>query len=611
MTKKYELTKEHKAMFPAWRDKWIANAMSTKAMDDEEREKCREAVKSLYRSANLTPPPDHRIVFVPSPFVLRFAAGFACAIWYMKNNKTKSVDVATRDAIDDSTRDATSDATRDAIDAATRDATGAATYHETVDAIDPATGAAIDDAIDTATYVAIDTATYDATIVATRAAIDVATHAATRDATRYSIDDATDDAIGAATYHETVDAIGAATDAATRAATGAAIDYATEDSIDDATSDATRDSIDDSTGAETYHETIDATIAATVAAIDTATYVATGAATYHETVDAIGAATRDATGAATRALTRAATENATYHETVDAIDDATDIATCDATYHETVDAIDAATDAATRDATGAATRAAMDKKKKGKNNWFNLDVSLMVNLSKKLGVGEFGLKCCVDCYWRMYQGGNQWSGWSAFLTFFRYIAKLPLDYSKFDAFEYLSEHSGPRIMHKEFCMISDRPEILKVDDQNRPHSENGPFCKWRDGTALYAWHGIYIPEWWITNKDELTPEIALKWENVEQRRAACEMLGWANVLEHPSLNPKIINEDQPHIGTLIEVDLPDAKGQWFLKYQCGTGRWFAESVNDKSFNTALKANAGGNGWRGVGNPEDYIPFYRT
>ena len=253
----------------------------------------------------------------------------------------------------------------------------------------------------------------------------------------------------------------------------------------------------------------------------------------------------------------------------------------------------------------------MDKKKKGKNNWFNLDVSLMVNLSKKLGVGEFGLKCCVDCYWRMYQGGNQWSGWSAFLTFFRYIAKLPLDYSKFDAFEYLSEHSGPRIMHKEFCMISDRPEILKVDDQNRPHSENGPFCKWRDGTALYAWHGIYIPEWWITNKDELTPEIALKWENVEQRRAACEMLGWANVLEHPSLNPKIINEDQPHIGTLIEVDLPDAKGQWFLKYQCGTGRWFAESVNDKSFNTALKANAGGNGWRGVGNPEDYIPFYRT
>jgi len=84
-----------------------------------------------------------------------------------------------------------------------------------------------------------------------------------------------------------------------------------------------------------------------------------------------------------------------------------------------------------------------------------------------------------------------------------------------------------------------------------------------------------------------------------------------NVLEHPSLNSKIINEDVPHIGTLIQVDLPDAPGQWFLKYRCGTGRWFAESVNDKRYNTALLANAAGNGYRGVGNPEDFIPFART
>ena len=211
----------------------------------------------------------------------------------------------------------------------------------------------------------------------------------------------------------------------------------------------------------------------------------------------------------------------------------------------------------------------------------------------------------------MYQGGNQWSGLSAFLTFFRYIAKLPIDYSKFDAFEYLSEHSGPRIMHEKFCMISDRPELLKVDNQNRPHAEIGPFCKWIDGTSLYSWHGIRVPEWWMEKRELLTPEIALTWPNVEQRRAACEMLGWANVLEHPSLNPKVIDEDLPHIGKLIQVDLPDAPQQWFLKYQCGTGRWFAESVNDKSFNTALKANAGGNGYRGVGNPEDFIPFARS
>lgn len=99
--------------------------------------------------------------------------------------------------------------------------------------------------------------------------------------------------------------------------------------------------------------------------------------------------------------------------------------------------------------------------------------------------------------------------------------------------------------------------------------------------------------------------------NVEQRRAACEIVGWHNVLEANDLNPKIIDEDEPSIGTLIQVDLPDAPEQWFLKYRCGTGRWFAESVNDKSFNTALKANAGGNGYRGIGDPMDFIPFARS
>ncbi len=86
--KKYTLTDEHREQLGPWRDRWIANAMSTKPMDDEERKICREAVKGLYRAANLTPPPDHRIVFVPSPFVMRFAGCFAAAIWHQRKSKT-------------------------------------------------------------------------------------------------------------------------------------------------------------------------------------------------------------------------------------------------------------------------------------------------------------------------------------------------------------------------------------------------------------------------------------------------------------------------------------------------------------------------------------------
>ena len=153
--------------------------------------------------------------------------------------------------------------------------------------------------------------------------------------------------------------------------------------------------------------------------------------------------------------------------------------------------------------------------------------------------------------------------------------------------------------YEGICFVSEKPISIKWDDQRRLHGERGPAIEYEDGYSLYAWHGLRIPAEWIIDKTHLTPQIALTWQNVEQRRCACEILGWNNVLEHPSLNPKIIDRDEPHIGTLIEVDLPDAPKQRFIKFQCGTGRWFAESVNDKSFDTALKANAGGNGWRAV------------
>jgi hypothetical protein len=118
MGKKYELTPEHRAQLKPWADKWIANAMSTKAMDDEDRAAMRAAIKGLYEAANLEPPPPNRIVFVPSPLVGNIAAGFAAAIWWLRDNATTD---ATADATAAATWDATWDATADATAAATRD----------------------------------------------------------------------------------------------------------------------------------------------------------------------------------------------------------------------------------------------------------------------------------------------------------------------------------------------------------------------------------------------------------------------------------------------------------------------------------------------------------
>jgi hypothetical protein len=80
-------------------------------------------------------------------------------------------------------------------------------------------------------------------------------------------------------------------------------------------------------------------------------------------------------------------------------------------------------------------------------------------------------------------------------------------------------------MHEDFCIVSDRPEILTVDEQNRPHSDTGPFCRWRDGTALYSVHGVRVPAWIVERPQDLTCRHIDKEQNAEVRRVMVERYG--------------------------------------------------------------------------------------
>ena len=298
MTKKlYLLTEEHRAQLKPWSEKWIRNAMSTTPMTEEDRHICIGAVKRLYRSANLEPPLDRHIIFVPSPFVARFASGFAAWILYCRKNKG---------------------------------------------------------------------ATYDAT--------------------------------------------------------------------------------------------------------------------------------------------RGATRDATY----------------DATY------------GATRE-----------------NNWYVVNGD-MVRCAIDLGVGVAGLICAQNSA-NFWQGGNQWSPWDSFISFFRHVAKLDLNYAAWESWETLSLHSGPRAVHKDFCIISDRPEVLLVDDQNRPHCERGPFCRWRDGSSLYSFHGTRVPARIIEHPEKLTAKEALAEQNAEIRRVMIERIGMERFISEAGAK-KIHSHE---MGELFSIDLPE------------------------------------------------------
>ena len=186
------------------------------------------------------------------------------------------------------------------------------------------------------------------------------------------------------------------------------------------------------------------------------------------------------------------------------------------------------------------------------SNWYFIPAD-MRKLAAEIGIGDFGLQCAAYA-WRMWQGGNQWSGYDSYLSFFRHIAQLPLDYAAWDAWETLTLHSGPRIVHERFCMISDRPAILTIDAENRPHADAAPFCRWRDGSALYSVHGVRVPARVIEAPETITVTDIDAERNAEVRRVMMERYGWARFLVDAGA---IRLDHDERWGTLYRRDIPD------------------------------------------------------
>ena len=486
MTKKlYSLTPEHAEILKTWKDQWIANAFDCSPMTDDDRAKCVEAAEKMYEIAGLKKP---IVVIVPSPFVLRFASGFACATWHIRKTGFKPF----------LSTDAAMNATH-AANAATHatDATDAA-----VIAVNAAMNAAVD-------------------------ATDAATH----------------------TAHVAVNA----TDSATNAATNAAMN-------------ATHAAVNATNAA------MNAAMNATDAAVN-ATYAAANAT--HAAMNATDAATH-----ATHAVNATQAMNATDAATNAAVN-ATHAAV-NAAATAALNAMNAAlnaTDAAR--ATDAATNATTDKKNL-ENEFIGVSINAMKKLSYRLNLAEFGLLCARRSY-SYYRSGNFASGWLARLSFYRDVAKIDIDWTKYQPWETLGKLSGMRVSHPEFCMISEKPCKLEVDEMFQPHCDTGPYIQWRDGTGIYATHGVVHPAW-ITEKPEwITLEKIDVEENADIRQVMIFKYGEERYLTDSGA--KVVHVDEVEIkggvdGKIIRALMRDKKGgQFLLTHDGSTDRIATMSVS--------------------------------
>ena len=173
-----------------------------------------------------------------------------------------------------------------------------------------------------------------------------------------------------------------------------------------------------------------------------------------------------------------------------------------------------------------------------------------------------------------------------------------------DEFRLLREFAGHVMPFSNICFVSEPASTLKINRSGRLHCEDGPAVSYSDGFNIHAWDGVIFPGKWIKQKPE--PREAFTWRNTEQRRIACEMVGWENIFK--VMNAKVVHRDKDsEIGELVLIRRRlDEDGELFLRVRCGTGRNFILPV-PPHMKTAREANA----WTWGLEASEYKPEVRT
>ena len=198
------------------------------------------------------------------------------------------------------------------------------------------------------------------------------------------------------------------------------------------------------------------------------------------------------------------------------------------------------------------------------------------------------------------------AGWLAWASYFRRVVGLP-GTEKVEALARIAANCGWVWFFEGAAIMTDRPRILRRDENNRLHCETGPALEYRDGFAIYAWHGTRLPAEWVENRATIDPAEILKAPNVEQRSAGAAMLGWPRMVS--KLNREIIDGDpDSDVGALIELTMPGLlKPGRFLQAVCVRNGPIVEGVprtsdiDGRPIETAMQAQA----WRVGLTPAEY------
>jgi hypothetical protein len=153
--------------------------------------------------------------------------------------------------------------------------------------------------------------------------------------------------------------------------------------------------------------------------------------------------------------------------------------------------------------------------------------------------------------WQPLQFLAAWdTSWLAFNEFGRRIGARYQQHTAtcHAAYWGFARECGVSFLYPDFAFVGDRPELIAFDAQHRLHAADGPALRYRDGYALYAWHGQRIPAEYIEQRHTRPTADVLDEPNAEMRRILMEI--YADVHGPDAMlcamNAQLLAEDMVH-----------------------------------------------------------------
>lgn len=107
-------------------------------------------------------------------------------------------------------------------------------------------------------------------------------------------------------------------------------------------------------------------------------------------------------------------------------------------------------------------------------------------------------------------------------------------------------------VYEDLAIVTDFPEEIHFDEQNRLHREDGPALTYSDGFGVWAIHGVRVPEKVVMAPETLTMQEINAERNAEVMRVMIERVGAGKYMEE--MGAKAVGEPF-HGSQLYEMEL--------------------------------------------------------